>query len=257
MEALQYMTDELIWRDEFEIKVGHQPQNAFLILLDGSYFCQFSKQPSFIAQAGDIVCFPLESEFTRYVIEPCHIHLIYFTLNQKHPFCSCLPQGKIITQNPDRLKEDKKMMLDLTNRFDRTADLMRQHIINDIFVQYRFETSSDTYTEATLSEEVSRVIDYMIDHIASEITLEELASVAGLSQNGLIKRFHRETGSTPFSYLSHLRVTRSRNLLLSTSLPISQIASLCGFDNIYYFSNTFKKRLGFSPSTFRNLKLRV
>lgn len=39
MEPLQYLMDAIIERERFEIEVGHQPQNAFFILLEGSFFC--------------------------------------------------------------------------------------------------------------------------------------------------------------------------------------------------------------------------
>ena len=67
--------------------------------------------------------------------------------------------------------------------------------------------------------------------------------------------FKKETGQTIFSYLTRVRISQAKMLLTSGNLPIKTIALRVGYDDIYYFSNAFKKETGVSPSRYRKMVL--
>lgn len=67
----------------------------------------------------------------------------------------------------------------------------------------------------------------------------------------LIGRFKAETGFTPIDYLIRLRMSRAKQFLSNTDLPISVIAAKVGYEDIYYFSNAFHKACGCSPTVYR------
>lgn len=82
-----------------------------------------------------------------------------------------------------------------------------------------------------------------------EKALEELP----LSQNHIRKVFKRETGMSPLKYLHVKRITYAQDLLASrkaSGYKIKEIASLCGFDDPYYFSRLFKEHTGVSPESW-------
>lgn len=62
--------------------------------------------------------------------------------------------------------------------------------------------------------------------------------------------FKQTTGSTIFSYLNHVRIDHAKELLLTTSLSVTEIGERVGFQDIYYFSKVFKKHTGVSPTKF-------
>jgi len=72
-----------------------------------------------------------------------------------------------------------------------------------------------------------------------------------MSENTLIRQFHRYLGVSPQQHLQRLRIERACRLLLATSKTIDKIAEECGFCDRYYFSKIFKKQRGIGPAGFR------
>ena len=68
--------------------------------------------------------------------------------------------------------------------------------------------------------------------------------------------FKEKTGYTPLQYLTEKRMENAKHLLSSSDLhySISEIAELCGFEDIYYFSRVFKKNVGLSPTQWLKQK---
>jgi AraC family transcriptional regulator len=90
-------------------------------------------------------------------------------------------------------------------------------------------------------------------HLKNKLSMTEIAARVSMSYVHFNRRFTAYTGISPVQYLISARVKKSKELLLNTDLSISDIAEACGFDNHYYFSNTFKNGEGISPSSFRKL----
>ena len=88
--------------------------------------------------------------------------------------------------------------------------------------------------------------EYQINH-----TVEEYASLCGMSTYYFIHKFKEYTGNSPHTFLIRIRMDRAKTLLLSTNLSISEISFAVGYDNPLYFSRLFKKYTGSSPSEFK------
>ena len=78
-----------------------------------------------------------------------------------------------------------------------------------------------------------------------------MAARAGLSDVTFLRRFYKSLGETPGRYVMRKRLEKAKRLLTQSSLKIHQIASVCGFESPYYFSNQFKKETGLTPSAYR------
>jgi AraC-like DNA-binding protein len=53
-------------------------------------------------------------------------------------------------------------------------------------------------------------------------------------------------------YIVNEKMKKARHLLIGTTYSITEIADRCGFENVYYFSNVFKKVHGISPAKYKN-----
>lgn len=84
-----------------------------------------------------------------------------------------------------------------------------------------------------------------------EICIASFAKAYHVSESYFIRRLKAYTGKTPMQYFISVRMTHSCELLLNSSLSISEIASIVGYDNPLYFSRLFKKVVGVSPKNYR------
>ncbi|MBY6189857.1 AraC family transcriptional regulator [Microbulbifer agarilyticus] len=92
---------------------------------------------------------------------------------------------------------------------------------------------------------------YMLDNIDLPLTLETLASVCNLSKYHFARKYKELTGYAPLQHFTHLKVEHACFLLDSSELSIGEISFQLGFEDPLYFSRTFKKVTGLSPTTYR------
>jgi AraC family transcriptional regulator len=102
-------------------------------------------------------------------------------------------------------------------------------------------------SDATLS----RVNAYVDEYFSKDINLGELAKVAGMSSHHFSRCFKATTGKTPFAFVMAKRVERATGLLISTDLPLSHVAYVCGFANQAHFTTVYRKHTGLTPGTVR------
>ena len=81
--------------------------------------------------------------------------------------------------------------------------------------------------------------------------VERLAAEAALSPRGLHRHFRDATGQSPGAWLVAQRVTRARELLESTAVPIEELAASCGFGSATTLRHHFRRVLGCSPAAYR------
>jgi AraC-like DNA-binding protein len=82
-------------------------------------------------------------------------------------------------------------------------------------------------------------------------TVEALASVAGLSRSAFALRFKELVGESPYEYLTRWRMFRAGCLLRQSDKPLSEIATLAGYESDVAFNKAFKRITGFTPGSYR------
>lgn len=97
---------------------------------------------------------------------------------------------------------------------------------------------------------VDSVISYLKDNIENPITLDSVVENIAFSKTYLKTLFRKKTGTTIIKYLTSLRIDRAKQLLSEGSSTVSEISVLCGFSTVHYFSNTFKKETGMTPTEY-------
>ena len=96
-----------------------------------------------------------------------------------------------------------------------------------------------------------RVAEYIEEHLAEDLSLSQLAEVAGLSQFHFARAFRESMGLPPLRYVSARRVERAKDLLAQPGLSVTQIGAQLGFNDTSHFSASFRKHIGATPSAYR------
>jgi AraC family transcriptional regulator len=96
-----------------------------------------------------------------------------------------------------------------------------------------------------------RVVDYIEAHLAEDISLSDLAGLAGLSTHHFGEAFKASTGTSPHRYLIERRILRAKELLLGAEQSIAEIAISVGFASHSHFTDNFRRLTGTTPSRFR------
>jgi AraC-like DNA-binding protein len=96
---------------------------------------------------------------------------------------------------------------------------------------------------------VRRARDYLRAHATDQVTLRELADVAGLSMYRLARTFGAQVGMPPHAYQIQLRVLHAKRLL-AAGRSIGDTAVSCGFYDQAHLTNQFKRRVGVTPGDF-------
>ncbi|HKM34488.1 MAG TPA: AraC family transcriptional regulator [Lachnospiraceae bacterium] len=97
------------------------------------------------------------------------------------------------------------------------------------------------------------VIEYIKVNYKREISLDEMAEIAGVSTSYLCKLFKQAYDMTPFSYIIRYRIYSAKKKLLNyPDKSIKSIAYEIGFNDCSYFGLVFKKMEGYSPNQFRS-----
>ncbi len=99
-----------------------------------------------------------------------------------------------------------------------------------------------------------KIEQYVSEHLKEKIYVDTLCKQFFLSKNALYRLFSSEFGTTVNNYVLNKRIQFSIGLLKETSLPITRVASDCGFSDYNYFIRVFKKQVGVSPLQFRKNK---
>ena len=125
-------------------------------------------------------------------------------------------------------------------------------LVEHLLSFYAADKTNVRITNGGLAPSKLRLIAELIDaHLERNLTIEELAQVAGLSQFHFARAFKQSIGFAPYQYIVRRRIERAKMLLMIRNLPITEIASASGFSNQSHFSQVFRRLVGASPAAYR------
>lgn len=136
------------------------------------------------------------------------------------------------------------------------------HYFGLLLVQIlRAQSCADAAVQDAIPEELAlsqcggvdmkKVVQFIQQNYATPITLDDLAKIVNVSKSTLIQAFKAALNTTPIKYINHIRLTKAKELLLSTDSSISEISEMVGFQSLHYFSRYFKNREQLSPVEYR------
>lgn len=127
-----------------------------------------------------------------------------------------------------------------------SAERMRKQLKNDLI-----SMPTEAFIESEEDKLMKKLIDYIDRNISdTEISVETLAAEMGVSRAQLFRKTRAVLGQTPNDLLKSMRLKKAEQLLRQGNLRISDIAFEVGFPNPQYFSQSFVKMYGATPSAY-------
>lgn len=132
---------------------------------------------------------------------------------------------------------------------DGADHLLRQCAAVDFFGLVQSSLDPAAIVEREANRKLDRAADYIRDHCAAALKLEDICGAAGLSPSYLIRAFRQRYGMTPHAYLLNRRIELARGLLKGGA-AIAEVALATGFADQAHFQRTFKQLLAATPGQY-------
>ncbi len=118
--------------------------------------------------------------------------------------------------------------------------------------------SNADFSGTTLSEQellnagrIRSMLEYIEMHYAEDLAVEDIANAVSISSSACLRCFRQMIGNSPMQYVKQLRIRKAAELLETTEKTAQDIALSCGFNDVSYFTKTFKELLGCTPTQYR------
>ncbi len=96
-----------------------------------------------------------------------------------------------------------------------------------------------------------RATEFLTAHLAGNIALEQVAEVCELSVSHFTRAFKQTFRKPPYKWLTERRVERAKDLMMTSRLPLADIATQCGFPDQSALNHFFKRIHGVTPGIWR------
>ena len=145
----------------------------------------------------------------------------------------------------DRLTGDDSLM----------AVARRSNMVVSILWRLLEQHTAEIASSVNLRADMRDVREYIQSHLAEDLSLEQLLSVVHLSKYHFVRIFKESFGVTPGKYILRSRMSAARRLLVTTALPVYEIATMVGFSDPASFYRAFREVEGASPGSIRRESL--
>lgn len=242
--------------NEFQLTEGCQPTYALLFIKSGSFLLKMNGKETIVGK-NECAIFSDDINFFRTVINPIHFVYLKFQINPKCPFNIPIPFGKVEFKNKERFMDSIKKYEELMDAEDSHAIYYREHLLEDILLQAYSENNQVINTKNDKTKNchdvtVNKAVEYIRKNIDTKLVIKDICSNVCTNSSTLNFKFRKELLCSVGDFITKERMKKAKYLLSSTSFSIGEIASRCGFENIYYFSTAFRKVNGISPINYRN-----
>ena len=245
--GIQLIVNKRCYRSKFAFEQYMGSDDIFALVASGR-FVFASPEEKCEVKENEGVLYRKNVLYERHITEPAVLHLFRFRSAQR-----IFERDHVLFSDITRIKSTISMLEKLENAPLKDEFEYRKHLFSDIISQYNFENERFFNKVQYGYHLMELAVETIKQRLGEKLILTEISEKTGLSYVQFLRRFQAYTGVSPSDYVITLRLQQAKNLLVDTDLLIKDIASLCGFENEYYFSNTFRKNVGMSPSSFRKL----
>lgn len=149
----------------------------------------------------------------------------------------------------------ERVVLNKNNHDKEATQFLGRRLLEEVFLTLFFEEKLRDFGsdfEADGSQSVAaRALRFIEANLFEPLELDFIAQKANASVSTLLRHFRDEVGATPFLYIKNRRLEEAMRLLKTGQHPVSDVASLVGYENFGAFSEAFKEKYKEPPSFFK------
>lgn len=159
--------------------------------------------------------------------------------------------GRLVLTPPSS-QATKALMLQLINNFrlpGRMSEGEQSQLIHRLLCELTvmpraLQPEADT-------DLIAHTVDFITLHLFEDLTVSHIADAVGLSTSHLSRLFKSRTGFSPYEFITLRRIDAAKELLLTTTLSVKQIAFRVGYHSEANFITSFSGKTGITPAAFR------
>ena len=234
------------------LDVKKRRQSSLLLIIKGEYKYT-AKEFSFTATNGDMLFLPCFSKYSYEIVsEETEAMQVEFDIySPKHSASISLCKTPILIKDCIKFKDTFQRIVNCQNN-TRYAESFR--LMSDLYslLNYISENIDQSYFNNHYGK-ITPAINYIQSNFNSKIYVSKLAKMCNLSESQLRRLFSDVMKMSPIEYKNKLRANYAIKMLNNGYVNISEIAESMNFENVYAFSQFFKKETGFSPTKYKGL----
>lgn len=132
---------------------------------------------------------------------------------------------------------------------DSHFDVMTSSIFTEIITAFSRRINSTNSKKHLLKS-----VHFIHENYSKKINVSDLAKIENLSESHYRSVFTKIFGESPVEYITSRRIENAAYMLESSDKNLEEIAFLVGYNDTYYFSKQFKRKMGISPGKYRKSK---
>ncbi len=247
-----YFSGKFICNNEYLVE---RKDHDFLLLIrqtEGNLFLDYQGQ-EYALGPNEILLIDCRLPHSYWCRDYCAFEFIHFRGGPSRPYYERILSlfGPVISSYPDApvidsLKRVLKMMAKEELNEDLAAIEM-QRILSHLITRH-----SVVHSEP--ADAMKETLNFLNANFTKDLSLQAIAEKANMSPYHFARKFKSHLGISPHHYLIYKRLSLAKELLISTTLNINEVAEQTGFHTPSHFIATFRKQTGMTPLKFRSIR---
>lgn len=229
----------------FTASYAPRASSAFVLFAEGK--CDyFYRDRNFRVKGGDLLFLPQEKAYSLAASEKSQCLVINFQ-------CRELRSGTPVYYSVNDVTAIRQMFEQALVIWERKEIGYKAKSMGILYNILAFLQSEMVYPwkQYPGGYKLKQAYSYIHAHYCDPgLRIPALARECGMSERAIRDAFQEIFGTSPIKYINNLRMIRAAELIAADYLSLSEIAELCGFRDVFYFSNCFKKHYGVAPSYY-------
>ncbi len=192
-------------------------------------------------------------EVASTVLSPLYNRIITLSVEQERVFEEIFKAAKecFVSRSSNESFFGMKLREDVDGYVVQRVKLKLEMFLTDLLVAEKSTKNKATKGEKW-GEEYTAALAFLKENISKMLTLEDIAKGLNMSVSKLKLLFRQNYGSGPLSCFNELKIEKAKRLIENGEMNFTEISEQLGFNSLHYFSRTFKRLTGNSPSEYKS-----